>query len=289
MQYNPSWGFDKFSSASNQGTNLEAEFFNTIHRARLPRVAPMLAELGLSRRVQWGLSLVRVRGSHYEPAAGNHPRSSNRDVYVPEAGADFAIIAPVVVAGELIDLCAIRLATGRPATRLGIGAALGEDEIDRARWDERSLHLVETPLDWLREPRGRACLISTRPSPLQPRRHRQGDLRQHRAGRAHRARLPASYPRPFDSGDTMTGRSDPRRTPAAARSEGQGQGQDQRCRSWNGGRSRLPAELQRLSRLSEFAYQRERQKVAERFGVKLTFLDGQVKAARKAATNTACR
>ena len=83
MQYNPSWGFDKFSSASNQGTNLEAEFFNTIHRARLPRVAPMLAELRLSRHVQWGFSLARVRGSHYEPAA-------------VEPDADFAIIAPMV-------------------------------------------------------------------------------------------------------------------------------------------------------------------------------------------------
>ena len=97
--------------------------------------------------VQWGVATVHVRGSFYEPA---------------DDGELFAIIAPCVFDGELVDLCAVVLPEGKPTTRCGAGWALGEDEIERARWEWDTLRLVDTPLQWLREPRRHACVIDWR-------------------------------------------------------------------------------------------------------------------------------
>jgi hypothetical protein len=127
---------------------IEAELWTAIQRARHPRVAQLLAGLGISAKLKtaWGLGRVEFFGperAYYQPA---------------EDGA-VALVVVVVEFGDLVDLCAIELPSQHVATRLGLGKALGLDDIDRARWDGGRLNLVDKPLDWLREPEGAACII----------------------------------------------------------------------------------------------------------------------------------
>jgi hypothetical protein len=74
-------------------------------------------------------------------------------------GPAFAVIVPVIEFGDTIDFAAIDLETQHVATLLGIGKALGLDNIDRARWNGGTLTLLDKPLDWLRSPVAAACII----------------------------------------------------------------------------------------------------------------------------------
>lgn len=137
-------------------TELEREFERAIRFAKQPRPGAMLATLGLSNAVQWGAAMVSWWGDerrHYEPY---------------EDGKSWALIAPVVEGGELIDLAAIELPNQHIGTRLGLGHGLGFDAIERARcgvsevagaleehqqlFERGDLLLVERPLSWLRAP-----------------------------------------------------------------------------------------------------------------------------------------
>ena len=128
--------------------DLHAELRCAMRFARHPEVASMLAGLRLSQRIQWGLSRIEyLEGS--------------RAYYVPRSdGAAFALIVPVVEFGDTIDLAAIALPSQRVASRLGIGTALGLDNIDAARWNGTDLKLVGSPLAWLREPVGAAFIVN---------------------------------------------------------------------------------------------------------------------------------
>jgi hypothetical protein len=123
--------------------NIESELWPAIERARHPRVAPMLADFGISPRLQtaWGLAKVEFFGKA-------------RAFYQPAADGAFALIAAVVEFGDLADLCAIELPSQHVGTRLGLGKALGLDGIDDCRWNGSDLALVERPVDWLRKPEG---------------------------------------------------------------------------------------------------------------------------------------
>jgi hypothetical protein len=102
--------------------------------------------LALPRTVQWGIGRIET--------------FNNRRFYQPAPdGRVFALIVPMVEFGDTIDLCAVMLPERHVATRLGIGAALGLDVIDWARWHERTLHLVEDPLRWLRSPARCAFIV----------------------------------------------------------------------------------------------------------------------------------
>jgi hypothetical protein len=127
---------------------IESELWPAIQRARHHLVAPLLAGLGISPKLKtsWGIARVELFGpgrAYHQPA---------------EDGA-FALIMAVVEFGDLADLAAIELPSQHTATRLGLGKALGLDDIDRARWDGGRLNLVDKPLEWLREPEGAACII----------------------------------------------------------------------------------------------------------------------------------
>lgn len=125
--------------------DLHAEFWRAVGRARSARVAEMLGFLKLSSAVPWGLARIRARGSYYHPTdEGDEP---------------FALIAPMVFERSLVDLCAIEMATGATYTRTGDGWALGHDLIDEMRWQERTLTLVERPIQWLKRPTASACIL----------------------------------------------------------------------------------------------------------------------------------
>jgi hypothetical protein len=83
----------------------------------------------------------------------------DRAWYQPCEDGQGAVVIPVIEFGKEIDLAAIDLATQHVATRLGVGKALGLDNIDSVRWNGGTLTLVERPLDWLREPAAAACII----------------------------------------------------------------------------------------------------------------------------------
>ena len=131
-------------------TDIEQEFSRAIRFAKQPRPAAMLATLGLSNAVQWGAALIDwygVERRSYEPA--------HDDAFHP-----WALIAPVVEDGELVDLAAIELPSQHVGLRLGVGHGLGLDAVERARWtDDKPLLLVATPLAWLRHPIGSIYLF----------------------------------------------------------------------------------------------------------------------------------
>lgn len=126
---------------------LHDELWRAMRFARA--VEPQLHELELSRRVQWGLARVEFFAGGYMP--------------LPD-GPALALIVPVVHFGDTVDLAAIDLGTAelsskRVATRVGIGAALGLDVIERCRWEGLSLSLAADPLRWLRSPVDCACIL----------------------------------------------------------------------------------------------------------------------------------
>ena len=80
--------------------------------------------------------------------------------YVPAGGlGDFAFVLPIVSGGEIIDVAAWCPASGRVATRLGLGAMLGQDELDveGAGSTGAALRVWRDPLGWLRA--GRRGLV----------------------------------------------------------------------------------------------------------------------------------
>lgn len=135
-----------------RGIDLHRELLHAMQRARDPdkprRVRPMLDVLGVSPKLIscWGDSTIETFGP-------------GRAFYKPAEGGRWALIVGVVEAGDLIDVCAIDLETQHVGTRLGLGKALGLDEIDRCRWEGRELRLVDEPLAWLRQPVDSAYLI----------------------------------------------------------------------------------------------------------------------------------
>lgn len=124
---------------------LEAELCSAIAMAKHERAQPILEYYALGHRMQWGIAMVDPMGRHeYQPA--------------PDGSRHWAFIVPVVRYGDLFDLCAISCATEAMRTRLGLGVALGEDEIARARDHQSILRLVRSPLTWIRDP-STACII----------------------------------------------------------------------------------------------------------------------------------
>jgi hypothetical protein len=110
------------------------------------RLLPQFERFGFSWKFSaWGIGRVRFdRHGLYEPD--------------PDAG-ERAWIVGVVDCGELIDLAAFRATDHRPATRCGVGLALGVDLLERNRWHaidgERPVtRLFPDVLDWLRDPVG---------------------------------------------------------------------------------------------------------------------------------------
>jgi hypothetical protein len=139
-------------AGSVRGIDLHRELLHAMQRARDPhkprRVRPMLDALGVSPKLIscWGVAIIETFGpgcAFYQPAEDGR----------------WALIVGVVEAGDLIDLCAIDLETQHVGTRLGIGKALGLDDIDKSRWEGCDLQLVDQPLAWLREPVGSAFII----------------------------------------------------------------------------------------------------------------------------------
>jgi hypothetical protein len=134
------------------GIDLHRELLHAMQRARDPnkprRVRQMLDVVGDSPRLItcWGVATIEAFGP-------------GRAFYQPAEDGRWALIVGVVEAADLIDLCAIDLETQHVGTRLGLGKALGLDEIDRCRWEGSELQLVDKPLAWLRQPVESAYLI----------------------------------------------------------------------------------------------------------------------------------
>jgi hypothetical protein len=137
------------------GIDLHRELLHAMQRARDPdsprRVRQMLGVLGVSPKLIscWGVATVETFGP-------------GRAFYQPAEDGRWALIVGVVEAGDLIDLCAIDLETQHVGTRLGLGKALGLDDVDRCRWEGRALQLLDEPLAWLRNPVGSAFIIEWR-------------------------------------------------------------------------------------------------------------------------------
>jgi hypothetical protein len=128
--------------------DLEAEFWIAMQQAlRVGASSPF------SRAIHWGFATVETYGHE-------------RRLYEPQADGDLVIVAPVVEDGALIDLAAIHPETYHWSTRCGFGHGLGVDEIEAARWGSRwndeSLLIVETGIEWLRKPVGAAYLFDLR-------------------------------------------------------------------------------------------------------------------------------
>jgi hypothetical protein len=131
--------------------DLEAELWAAIERSRHPKLAQALAGLRISAKLRtvWGVGRCEFFGrsnSYYQPAEDGRR----------------AVIVGVIEQGNLVDLAAADLATDDVATRLGIGRALGLDEIDRVRFNGGVLNLVERSFQWLRAPVSSACILDWR-------------------------------------------------------------------------------------------------------------------------------
>jgi hypothetical protein len=125
--------------------DLNAELWRAVRFAKAlpPPVLLGFAELGFTRRVQWGFARVDYYGA-------------DRRLYEPQVdGHVMAFIVPVAEGhgddNETVDLAAIDPDTQHVGTRLGYGRALGVPAIDKARFGYQ-LTLKERPLDWLRDP-----------------------------------------------------------------------------------------------------------------------------------------
>lgn len=126
-------------------SDLERQFWRAIRFGRDAQ-AKLALSFPFSRAVQWGVARVEWWGN-------------DRKFYEPrDDGAALAVIAPVVEAGELIDLAAIEVASEHVGLRLGFGQGLGLDAVERARTGEPLL-LVATPFAWLRQPVGAVYLF----------------------------------------------------------------------------------------------------------------------------------
>ena len=82
-----------------------------------------------------------------------HVVADGETTYRPAIGAETAhaaLIIPAVEYGKLHDLVAMDLADRHTATRLGVAAVVGFDEIERARMRGRPLFVFNDPLMWLR-------------------------------------------------------------------------------------------------------------------------------------------
>jgi hypothetical protein len=135
-----------------RGIDLHRELLHAMQRARDPhkprRARPMLDALGVSQKLIscWGVATIETFGP-------------GRAFYQPAEDGQWTLIVGIVEAGDLIDLCAIDLETQHIATRLGLGKALGLDDIDKVRWQGVDLQLLDTPMAWLRNPLGAAFII----------------------------------------------------------------------------------------------------------------------------------
>jgi hypothetical protein len=119
--------------------DLDAELVAAMDRVRVKgRPSVGFQRVGLSPKApQAGICRVEFDASgHYQPDPHGLP----------------ALVVAVVEGGELVDLAAIR--GEQVAARLGLGAALGLDVIDRARWEGRTLCLFASIWSWLSDPRG---------------------------------------------------------------------------------------------------------------------------------------
>lgn len=115
--------------------DIEAEFSRAL---RFQREAN-LDWSPLSKHVQWGIARVGFYGAQ-------------RELYELQAdGPCMAFIAPVVEAGDLLDLCAIDSTTDHCGQRLGLGHGLGLDAVAKARMGY-DLKLYGTAMAWLRDP-----------------------------------------------------------------------------------------------------------------------------------------
>jgi hypothetical protein len=135
-----------------RGIDLHRELLHAMQRARDPdkprRVRQMLDVVGVSPKLIscWGVATIETFGL-------------GRAFYQSAEDGRWALIVGVVEGGDLIDLCAIDLETQHVAARLGLGKALGLDDIDKVRWEGCDLQLFDRALAWLREPVGSAIIL----------------------------------------------------------------------------------------------------------------------------------
>jgi hypothetical protein len=120
-------------------TGLRLELHHASRRLYEPRFSVLTRFLGLdhARGSHWGFGKIMPEG------AGRY-----RAVKASEPG-QWAVIAPVLDDGRLIDLVAQPLATGQKFNRIGEAPVLGLDQVEWARATREPLPLLPNPIAWI--------------------------------------------------------------------------------------------------------------------------------------------
>jgi len=103
-----------------------------------------LTALGISGRV------IAEMGLQGPPFGVVRAVDTGQGLYEPGDGPE-CVVVPVYADGGLVDLVAFR--TDQPSRwrlRVGLGWALGADQVYVPSWDNEPLQMWRTPLDWLR-------------------------------------------------------------------------------------------------------------------------------------------
>jgi hypothetical protein len=103
-------------------------------------LAPLVDALGLgdTRALAWGLGWAVIRPGHLWRPAGTNEKGKA------------ALIVPATSQGYVDDLVAWTLDGRTMLRRLGVAAALGCDEVDKAKADQTALTIYDDPASWLR-------------------------------------------------------------------------------------------------------------------------------------------
>jgi hypothetical protein len=104
----------------------------------------VLANLGLAKRLPFGIEWVEFHGVTYSPV---------------QDGGDACLIVPVFDGDDIVDLAACSFRGRRVATRREVGMALGRRFIARAAEQQCLLTLHADPLDWVRAGRRGAVVL----------------------------------------------------------------------------------------------------------------------------------
>src|SRR5271154_3421267 len=124
--------------------SLHDEIIRASRFARDPRLAGVLASLGLARRLPFGIEWVEFHGVTYEPV---------------QDGGHVCLIVPVFEDGDIVDLAACSLRGRRVATRRDVGLALGERFIAHAARRQGRLALFADPWCWVSAGRHGAVVL----------------------------------------------------------------------------------------------------------------------------------
>jgi hypothetical protein len=124
--------------------SLHDEIIRASRFARDPRMGGVLANLGLAKRLPFGIDWVEFHGVTYSPV---------------QDGGEACLIVPVFEGDDIVDLAACSFRGRRVATRRDVGMVLGRRFVAHAAREQTRLTLYADPWRWVSAGRRGAVVL----------------------------------------------------------------------------------------------------------------------------------